>query len=421
MFVVPLVAALLSSTSPAALNQREAIFPFPSPLLTVAAAAGGGGGGGDTRFTHIGTTTTSNGNSTTGYAAGLCAMTFVTPASNCNAYAVCLRQMSTTPAGTKMKAVIYSDNAGQPGNLLATGTEYTTHTVVASMDVSLPFATPFALVSGTKYWYGAIASSTFNGEGPGGGTNTQYWYTTTYATGPLATAPAMSHNGATPCAYLSVGDSTAAGGTGFIGSSSNWVSTTPTVRATYPVDRAPGDIAFVHIAFTNTSGAPSWSAPEGFTLISEQQLGGAVNYRELVYWRRIDGTECIPGQGIAAGLGSLDFTVSLWRGYTGSGTPYEALATAASGTNTNPVGNAITTLGANRTAINFYSKSDTNVVNGGGASGWSDKYDANGSGGTGTKTLCSAKDVAVAGAVAAEARTSTTDRWRCFTLALIKT
>lgn len=407
----PLIAALLASSAPAALREKDAMLPFPSVLL----GTGGGGGGGPSRFTHVGNTGASDANMASG--ANLCVTTKVTLAAGGSVYAVCIRQFSAT-AGIHVKAVIYSDNAGSPGTLLVTGTEYTT-SAGGPLDISLPLAAPYVIAAG-NYWIGWIADGNLQVDGVAS-TGNQKWYAQAYTSGPLASPTSFTSSTTATCVYLSIGDSTPESGTGFVSNQqSARAGTANDVRGPFPVDRAPGDLAFLHVTFVNTSGAPAWTAPFGWTLILEHAIGGAGNYRELLYWRRIDGTECYPSTGVTtANTGALMINVSLWRGYTATGTPYEAFASTG-GTNTNPSGSTITTLGANRTVINFYSQSTTVALGNANANGWAEKYDDTAAGAGGCLAACSAKDVAAAGSVTAEARTEASQWWECFTLALIK-
>lgn len=375
------------------------------------------------QLVHVGTTTDGNGSTRAGFTNGLCAMSPVTTASSLTVFAVCMRQMSTSPAGTHLKPVIYSDASGQPGNLLFVGAQYTVASAAANKDISLPFAAPITLPAG-NYWVGAIADGTFNADGPGSaaGTHTLYWYTGTYAS-PLATASGMSNNTNLMTAYLAAAGSTTAGATvGFVASTESHGGGSY-IRGSWPTDLAIGDIAFLHVNFLNTSGGPTWAAPEGWTLINESGYVGVFgNSRELLYWKRVDGTEVMPNIGqTTAGVSVVQFNVSVWRGYQAAGTPYEAFALNGASASATPAGTAITTLGANRTVLNFFADftNATNTHNAGPS--FVDKYNIAGSGSGSCLSVLSAFDQATAGAVAAETRTlSSSQNWRCMTIAVIK-
>jgi hypothetical protein len=420
----PLLAALLSSASPTAVRERDAIFPFPSPLLAVGASAGGGGGGGTGRFVQPGNPTAGPTETTLGGAVnGLCMMSPVTTTETITVYAVGMRQVSNSPAGTHLKAVIYSDSAGQPGNLLYVGSQYTVAAAAANKDISLPVSVT-SLPAG-NYWVGCIADNTFNATGPGSaaGTHTLYWYTGTYAS-PANPAPAMSNNTNKLTAYLCGTNSTAPSATtGFV-TSIEAHGGGSYIRSGWPADVAIGDIAFLHVNFLNTSGGPSWAAPEGWTLINETGYVGVFgNSREVLYWKRIDGTEVAPNVGqTTAGVGVVQHNVSVWRGYQATGTPYEAFALNGASASATPTGSAITTLGPNRTVLNFWANfsNATNVHNAGPA--FTDAYNIVATGSSNTcRSAVSLFDQATAGAVAAETRTmSSSQNWRCQTIALIK-
>lgn len=115
-------------------------------------------------------------------------------------------------------------------------------------------------------------------------------------------------------------------------------------------------------------------------------------------------------------------SVSVWCGFVATGTPYESYSGAATATDASPHGNTILTLGANRTVINWYSNDQANASEapgGGNLNGWTDAYKD--LGGIRCAATCSYKVVASASSVTREARTfAATERWRCFTLALIK-
>lgn len=75
-----------------------------------------------------------------------------------------VNSISGIPNGTnaviKTKGVIYSDNSGQPGSLLSSGTEVVGFQNLTVM--TLPLTTPQALTANTKYWIGYISDTNIN-------------------------------------------------------------------------------------------------------------------------------------------------------------------------------------------------------------------------------------------------------------------
>lgn len=113
----------------------------------------------------------------------------ITPAVNCNLQSVYILPAATA-AAAKNKAVLYTDSAGSPNTLVATGTEVVGTTNGTAL--SLPFASGQALTSGTSYWIGYITDTSV--------ALSQYDATTakgqraanTYTSGAPASAPAMT-------------------------------------------------------------------------------------------------------------------------------------------------------------------------------------------------------------------------------------
>lgn len=96
--------------------------------------------------------------------------------------------LAVLPAGTsataKFKAVIYANNAGAPDTLLATGTEVTGCTAGTLLD--LPLSSPFAVTSGTIYWFGYITDTSVSLYA--NSKTTGYKKANTYASGPPSPA-----------------------------------------------------------------------------------------------------------------------------------------------------------------------------------------------------------------------------------------
>jgi hypothetical protein len=333
-----------------------------------------------------------------------------------------VRQRAATASGIHLKGVIYSDSAGTPNALLNTGSQVTTATLSSDADIALGFASAPLLAAG-DYWFGYLADGAFHADGNNGAAPVKF-VAATYASGPPANPVGFSTNVGGITCYISFGDTTPVSSTGFISQTS--AATTSLVgRWALPANRAVGDIVFMHVMNINSSGTPTWTTPTGFTLIDDQPVQAA-SYRSLLYWKRIDGTEGYLDLAETVALGNvIQGTPSLWRGYTAVGTPYEAYATNT-GNSATPAGTAITTLGANRTALNFYANTNSNASaapGGGGANGWADAYNLFTPAGFDCSSTCSWKDVAAASLVPVESGRSLGgggEWWRSFTLALIK-
>jgi RHS repeat-associated protein len=91
-----------------------------------------------------------------------------------------------SPSAQSLKAVIYADSEGSPGELLGTGTEVTYKgNVNGSGWLELPFASPVKLTTGT-YWIGFIDGSESEGMGYAYDSvaNSRAYNTNTYSSGP---------------------------------------------------------------------------------------------------------------------------------------------------------------------------------------------------------------------------------------------
>jgi len=91
-------------------------------------------------------------------------------------------------ASYHLKFVIYADNAGVPGELLATSDEMTGDGTANVQEVA--FSTPFQIVSGVTYWRGYVSDQvfTYNWTGNTGDVLARY-YDPTYATYPTPEDP----------------------------------------------------------------------------------------------------------------------------------------------------------------------------------------------------------------------------------------
>lgn len=95
---------------------------------------------------------------------------------------------ATSPTA-KMKGVVYADSSGIPGSLMSSGTEVVGTT--SGSVLTLPLATPQALVAGTTYWIGYITDSSLS-MGRLDNSLSGYQAANTYSSGAPLTAPSMS-------------------------------------------------------------------------------------------------------------------------------------------------------------------------------------------------------------------------------------
>jgi hypothetical protein len=113
----------------------------------------------------------------------------ITAPVNCNLQSVYLLPAATA-AAAKNKAVLYSDSAGSPSSLVATGTEVVGTTNGTALN--LPFASGQALTSGTSYWIGYITDTSVALSQYDNSTAKGQRAANTYASGAPASAPAMT-------------------------------------------------------------------------------------------------------------------------------------------------------------------------------------------------------------------------------------
>lgn len=113
----------------------------------------------------------------------------VIPGANCT-----LQSVAFQPAGSsttaKHKSVLYTDSAGAPNTLVATGTEVIG--VLSGTVETLPFGSGQSLTGGTSYWIGYITDSTVSLNFYDNTTSVGVSATNTYGSGAPATAPAMT-------------------------------------------------------------------------------------------------------------------------------------------------------------------------------------------------------------------------------------
>lgn len=101
-----------------------------------------------------------------------------------------LRALPWSPDGVaKNKALIYADNAGVPGALIAVSAEVVGMSTGVLIDFL--FSSPPTVTSGTAYWVGLIGSTTSNWYRSGGG-GADVVNADTYSDGPADPAGAMS-------------------------------------------------------------------------------------------------------------------------------------------------------------------------------------------------------------------------------------
>jgi hypothetical protein len=111
-----------------------------------------------------------------------------------------VRLWSSVTAGDKFKATIYSDSAGAPGNLLATGAEYTVSTADAHGEMA--FTSPPTLTGGADYWIGVCSSGNTVIRSISGSTK---WKSQSYASGPVSSFTSPNTSSKTMGVYLKFG------------------------------------------------------------------------------------------------------------------------------------------------------------------------------------------------------------------------
>lgn len=157
-------------------------------------------GDGQTQWTNAGNVLVAAGITTTSVSsttasvnapgAGELVLLKVTPAVTCTLNSVALSPGTTSTTG-KFKSVLYSDSAGSPNTLVATGTEVTG--VTSGTTLTLPFGSGQSLTGGTSYWIGHINDTSINIGQYDATTNLGQKKANTYASG----APAGPLSGMT--------------------------------------------------------------------------------------------------------------------------------------------------------------------------------------------------------------------------------
>lgn len=112
-----------------------------------------------------------------------------TPEVNATLQSVALVPAATS-AAAKFKAVLYSDSAGSPNALVATGTEVTGCT--SGTTLTMPFGSGQALTGGTAYWIGYITDTSVAIQQYDSTTNLGQKKANTYASGAPNPAGAMT-------------------------------------------------------------------------------------------------------------------------------------------------------------------------------------------------------------------------------------
>jgi hypothetical protein len=108
-----------------------------------------------------------------------------------------------TSGSANFKGLLYADSAGLPGALLSRGTQVTGCS--SGQLLTMPLATPQALVAGTQYWLGLMLDTTvymqdFDGLGSSP-TTKGYVANNTYSSGAPTPAPSMTPGQATLCVF----------------------------------------------------------------------------------------------------------------------------------------------------------------------------------------------------------------------------
>lgn len=180
----------------------------PVVLTDVAIAAA------QTQFANDGNVvgnTSSVNSGTEGASANSLWLTPVTPEVACNAASIAVQLASPNNPTAQFQAVIYSDSAGAPGALLASGSVQTGF--VTNELLVLPLASTPALTASTQYWIGFINNAAFSVRNASNIGVPYRYASNTFSGGPPATAPAMT-NGAMPVLMYAI----------CTGSAANWNS-----------------------------------------------------------------------------------------------------------------------------------------------------------------------------------------------------
>lgn len=114
-----------------------------------------------------------------------------TPGRNCTLNSVTLRSANTS-SSANFRAVVYSDSSGLPGTLLTGGSGTTVTGVTAGTPLTLPFASPPSLTSGTQYWLGYMTDTSINIPAESNSSGPSRRATVTFTSGAPSTAPSTT-------------------------------------------------------------------------------------------------------------------------------------------------------------------------------------------------------------------------------------
>lgn len=331
--------------------------------------------------------------------------------------------MGYTATGQNVKALLYSDSGGAMNTLIAVGnaTALGTFTTTAT-PISLPFSSPQTLSAGVTYWIGWIADGSFNWVETNGLGSSALTATVTYASPEASLAGGSSASGASPMLYARSTYTAALSGTDLVATSVYNPSSALKSFIEIPTF-AVGDVAMLHVLWVAGTGNGAVT-PSGWTLISNQPVNNqSTAGRNFVFGRILDGTETgVVTLDIGTTTNNSSARLTVFRGMNVSGTPWEGVANSF-GQTTNVTSPAITTLGNNRLALNFFGA-------GGGASpanltaaadSWTDIYDNETTLGNDSAISLTYLDAPTAGAQSTETRTDgVTARYAVCGLALIR-
>lgn len=144
----------------------------------------------------------------------------------------------------------------------------------------------------------------------------------------------------------------------------------------YPASPVAGDYAIIVVQGLSNGGVDITGAPSGWTLISHS-TGGGFNFSAIMI-KKLTGTESgsetVSFTGAQGGGNNGCALMTYWHGLPASGTLYEGLAVSGGGGNTTSMNStAVTTTGANRTAVNFFfgvAAAGTGTYTSGTPAGW---------------------------------------------------
>lgn len=316
--------------------------------------------------------------------------------------------IQSTGGSVDFKALLMSDNAGQPsGTILAIGTA-TTYSIIASQTIiELPFASAQTLTTGTSYWIGFVPSTTVSlGVVSSDLSNTAaYSVACTYAS-PTWNAAGDSVNSFAGI-YAITQQAGAATGTHQQGNSTFFIQGTNFRLALPPY--SVGDRILLNVA--------TWfgavTDPAGFTEISNQQINASASARHRIIMRTMDGTE--DGTVLMTVANTTACVATVLRG----GGALEGMA-HNTGSGTTATSSAVTTSGANRRVFNALVSGDK----GGGSSNadtsdtWTDIYSVGSTFSFDYTVSLSYKDVAAAGSSGTEVRTISDGHWHTSSFAI---